>query len=105
MATPPDGRKIIRPLHLNGTGWKIGEPDFPAGRKPLHNLDKIAAAEGVTVFIVEGEKAADALTKRGAVATTSGGADSAGRADWSPLAGRTVILHSCDKSDISDKGA
>lgn len=88
----PDGRKIIRPLHLNGNGYKIGEPDFPNGKKPLYNLDKLAADDTAPVFIVEGEKAADALTKRGAIATTSGAADSAARADWSALAKRDCIL-------------
>lgn len=88
----PEGRKIIRPLWLNGSGYKIGEPDFPNGNKPLYNLDRIAADEQAPVFIVEGEKASDALSKRGAVATTSGGADSAHRADWSPLAGRVCLL-------------
>jgi hypothetical protein len=88
----PEGRKIIRPLYANGNGYKIGEPEFPAGAKPLYNLDKIAAEPNAVVFVVEGEKAADALTKRGALATTSGGADSAQRADWRALAERRCIL-------------
>ena len=88
----PEGRKIIRPLYLNGAGYKIGEPAFPGDRKPLYNLDRIAADPSAPVFVVEGEKAADALASIGAIATTSGSADSAQRADWSPLAGRTCIL-------------
>ena len=79
-------------MKLNGAGYTFGEPEFPAG-KPLYNLDRIAAADpAAPVWIVEGEKAADALTKLGAIATTSGGADSAGRADWSPLRGRECRL-------------
>lgn len=88
----PDGHKIIRPFHLNGAGWKFGEPEFPMGKKPLYNLDRIAADTDAAVWIVEGEKAADALMKYGAIATASGGADSAQRAEWSSLAGRTCIL-------------
>ena len=88
----PEGRKFIRPFQLNGNGYKIGEPDYPDGRKPIYNLDRIAANPDAPVHIVEGEKAADALTKLDAVATTSGGADSAGRADWTSLARRTCVL-------------
>jgi DNA primase len=44
------------------------------------------------VWVVEGEWCADALTKAGALAIASGAADSAGKADWRPLAGRHVII-------------
>ena len=89
--TAPDGRKVIRPMKLNGSGYTFGEPDFPSG-KPLYRLERIAADPAAPVWIVEGEKAADALTKIGAIATTSGGADSADRADWTPLRGRECRL-------------
>ena len=89
--TACEGRKIIRPLKLNGSGYVFGEPAFPNG-KPLYNLDRIAADQAAPVWITEGEKAADALTKLGAVATTSGGADSASKADWTPLRGRRCYL-------------
>jgi hypothetical protein len=87
-----DGEKWLRPMMVNGHGYELREPDFPAGRKPIYNLDKIAANTSAPVYVVEGEKAADALTKVGAIATTSGGAKSAGDADWTPLAGRRCIL-------------
>lgn len=87
----PDGRKVIRPFKQNGVGYVFGEPQFPSG-KPLYNLDGIAADVVAPVWIVEGEKAADALTKLGAIATTSGSAASANDAEWSPLAGRTCIV-------------
>lgn len=87
-----DGEKWIRPMMLNGHGYELREPDFPAGKKPLYNLDLIAAASSATVWIVEGEKAADALTKLGATATTSGSAKSATDADWSSLAGRDCCI-------------
>ena len=73
-------------MMLNGQGYELREPEF-AGKKPLYNLDRIAADAAAPVWIVEGEKAADALVKLGAVATTSGGASSAADADWSQLTG------------------
>ena len=32
----PDGRKVIRPFKLNGSGYVFGEPHFRNG-KPLYN--------------------------------------------------------------------
>jgi putative DNA primase/helicase len=87
----PDGRKIIRPFKLNGNGYAFGEPKFANG-KPLYGLHRVVKFPDSVVFVVEGEKAADSLTERGAVAVTSGSADSAATADWSPLRGREVIL-------------
>src|SRR5256885_886271 len=69
--TAAEGRKVIRPFKLNGTGYVLGEPNFAAGKKLLYNLDRIAANPTACVDIVEGEKAADALTEVGAIATTS----------------------------------
>lgn len=87
-----DGEKWIRPMRVNGHGYELGEPDFPTGKKPLYNLDRIAADAAATVWIVEGEKAADALTKLGVIATTSGSAKSAHDADWSVLAARKCVI-------------
>lgn len=89
----PDGRKIIRPIHVNGDGrCAIGEPRFGRGTKPLYRLPRIVEKSDGPVWIVEGEKDADALVRLGAVATTSGSATSDDAADWSPLAGRTCYL-------------
>ncbi|MBN8727437.1 MAG: AAA family ATPase [Xanthomonadales bacterium] len=79
-------------MHCNGAGYCIGEPPAPAG-KPLYRLPKLAAADpSLPVIVVEGEWAADALARIGVLVTTSSSADSAEAADWSPLAGRNVIL-------------
>jgi putative DNA primase/helicase len=86
-----DGAKWIRPMKLNGHGYELGEPAFPNG-KPLYNLDMVASQPDALVYVCEGEKAADALTRLGAVATTSGGAQSADQADWTPLARRRVRI-------------
>lgn len=84
-----DGRKWIRPMHLNGAGYVLGEPALPSG-KPLYRLQDLAARPADPVLVVEGELCADALAKLGLLATTSGSADSAETADWAPLAGREV---------------
>ena len=88
---PDTGEKWIRPMKLNGQGYVLGEPEFPSG-KPLYRLDELAARPADDVYVVEGETCSDALAKPGLLATTSGAADSAGKADWSILAGRTVTI-------------
>jgi putative DNA primase/helicase len=64
--------------------------------RPLFNLDKLASNPDAPVVVVEGEKCAEALEMiygRAVVATTSpGGAQAAGKADWTPLAGRRVLI-------------
>lgn len=85
------GDKWIRPMKLNGEGYALGEPDYPEG-KPLYRLRDLATRPDEPVVVCEGETCADALAKVGALATTSGAADSAGKADWTALAGRRVII-------------
>jgi 5S rRNA maturation endonuclease (ribonuclease M5) len=89
----PDGSKWIRPFSRDDAGnWtQLKEPTF-AGGKPLYNLQAIAREPDKPVFIVEGEKCANALNRLGLIATTSGGATSAKDANWQSLAGREVIL-------------
>ena len=89
---PVTGEKWIRPMHRNGCGFVLGEPKWN-GPKPIYNLHRIAkAAPDVACYIVEGEKAADALTRLGVLNTTSGGAESAGKTDWTPLKGRPCVI-------------
>ena len=85
----PTKGKWIRPLSFNGSKWELKEPHFPKG-KPLYRLNEIVSRSEKTVWIVEGEKCADALAKLGLLATTSGSATSAGGADWSSLSRRKV---------------
>lgn len=88
-----DGRKWLRPMHWNGSGYVTGEPPAPSEGKPLYRLPELLASDAAApVIVVEGEKAADALAKLGAVVTTSGGADSDDAADWTPLRGRSVTV-------------
>ncbi len=88
---PSTGEKWIRPMKLNGHGYELGEPKFD-GLKPLYALDIIAANPDALVWVVEGEQKADSLNRLGLVATTSGGATSAGSADWELLRGRQVRI-------------
>ena len=93
-----DGTKTYQPLTLFrdvATGalkWKWkgwGEP------RPLYGLDRLAARPEAPVLLCEGEKAADAAAELVAayVAVTSpNGGKSAGKADWSPLRGRHVVI-------------
>ena len=91
LNNPQTGEKAIRPMRLINKIYELKEPQFTNG-KPLYNLDLIAKYPNQTVFIVEGEKCADALVKLGLIATTSGGATSAKDANWQILAGRGVVL-------------
>ena len=83
----PEG-KDIRPVSRNGSGWQVAGMAEP---RPLYRLTDLAHAR--RVYVVEGEKAADAARSIGLVCTTSPhGAESAGKADWSPLVGRDVVI-------------
>jgi putative DNA primase/helicase len=81
--------KKIRPLWWDGTAWRWKAPPSP---RPLYWARRRADAE---VLIAEGEKAADAaatLFQDHAVCTWPSGCKAIGKADWSPLRGRTCLL-------------
>ncbi len=82
------GNKTIRPIHARDDGWALGDPD---GFLPLYRLDSLRLEE--TVYVVEGEKAADAGASIGLNVTTSAhGASSAAKSDWAPIASGSVVL-------------
>ena len=88
----PDGKQI-RPISLHvsgqGGGWVLGGMPAP---KPLYALREIIDSSEV-VYVCEGEKACDAARAIGLVATTSPhGAQSASKADWSVMRGRSVVI-------------
>ena len=84
-----DGKKSYRPLHEVEGGWLVGDPSGPL---PLYRLANLEGASD-PILLVEGEKCAEVLWGLGFPATTSAhGASSAGKADWSPLFGRSVVL-------------
>lgn len=91
----PDGTresKTFRPYcfrTIDGvTKWVGGAPDL----RPLYRLPEIALAS--TVVLCEGEGCADALTALGIPATSAmqGANAPIDKTDWSPLAGKTVII-------------
>jgi hypothetical protein len=102
-----DDRKEFRPVTYwrgaNGRGeWKV--KTWPAGARPLYGLDKLAANPNAIVLLVEGEKTADAVefgpladafkwdTPAVIGVTWPGGGKAIEHADFSPLAGREVVI-------------
>jgi hypothetical protein len=95
--------KLIRPASRNGSGWVLRGMPSPRQLYGLRRL--IAAPPGSRVYVTEGEKAADAVRACGLIATTSPhGAKSAGKADWSPLAGQDVVILP-DRDDAGERYA
>ena len=85
----PDGGKEFRPVARHKGKWKLGDP---AGPLPLYRLADLRDGQD-PVFVCEGEKAADAAASLDLTATTSAhGSSAAGKSDWSPLAGREVVI-------------
>lgn len=88
---PDTNEKWLRPMRREAAGFVLKEPEYLDG-KPLYRLHDLASRPDDAVIVVEGESCADELIKKGALATTSGAADSAEKADWSIMAGRTVLI-------------
>ena len=87
-----DGGKEVLPYCCGAGGWRWMAPPAP---RPLFGLDRLAARSDAPVLFTEGEKAADAaaeLFPRHACLTWQGGTNATGRADWTPLAGRSVAV-------------
>jgi len=92
-----EDQKDVLPLSRSGDGWTLQAMQPP---RPLYNLCALAA--GRRVYVCEGEKAADAAIACGLLATTSaGGSRAASRTDWSPLAGKDVVIVP-DNDDAGD---
>lgn len=92
-----DDRKTILPLTLwrSPTGalvWKCKHHPSP---RPLYNLDKLARWSSAPVIVVEGEKkveAAERLFPEHVATCSSGGSNAADKTDWSPCAGRDIVI-------------
>jgi putative DNA primase/helicase len=96
----PDGKKLF--VHRT---WLDGAWHFPSRRdpftsewpapRPLYRLPDLTDRPNATVIVCEGEKAADAAAELFPDHVTiawCGGAGGVNTADWSPLAGRSVVL-------------
>lgn len=88
--------KEFRPLFwgiLNGKlGWHWKAPK-PA--RPLYNLPKISERPEALAVVTEGENAADGAAKlfpEIIAISPMNGAKSPSAADWSPVAGRRVVI-------------
>lgn len=93
---PPGQKKQFVPHTLRRVDGRLRwyRAKWP-GKQPLYGLDRLAAQPAASVVITEGEKAADAAQKVFAdrvVITSPNGARAAKAADWSPLAGRQVMI-------------
>ncbi len=105
-----DAREDQRKEFMPVTWWRNGDdkaswkPKAWPGRRPLFGLDRLAARPDAIVLLVEGEKKVAAV-ERGPLAdafmwgkqsvvgiTWPGGAKALEQADFSPLAGRDVIV-------------
>ena len=83
-----DGSKTFRQVHVDGDAWLSGAGDQ---LWPLYLLDEIP--DDGDIFVHEGEKAADAGWRCGLQSTTSkGGSKALRQSDWTPLAGRNVVI-------------
>jgi hypothetical protein len=86
----PDGKKDVRPLSLHADGWRLEHLPEP---RPLYSVRAILSAPSSRVYVVEGEKCVHALSSLGLRGTTSSaGSNAASKSDWSPLAGREVVI-------------
>ena len=82
---PPTGKEY-RPWDVRARMWRAPDP------RPLYNLPAVSRSR--TVVLVEGEKCADALIAMGVCATTAmnGAKAPIDKTDWSPLAGKNVVI-------------
>lgn len=92
----PDGKKdkTYRPVMRGFDGlWYCKAMTEP---RPIYNLPYIReSGYDEPVIVCEGEKDCETFDARGLLATTSaGGAGAAKHTDWTPLAGRVVIISS-----------
>lgn len=84
------GKRILPVSRDSARRWANRAMPSP---RPLYRLPELLAANPDRVWIVEGEKSADAARSLGIVASTSsGGSNAAAKSDWSSLSGRDVVI-------------
>ena len=97
-----NGKKSVLPLSYGVEKDKNEAPHwafkaFQGTQRPLYNLQILQQNPSAKVIIVEGEKTANAanqlLNKHDMICLTwLGGVSATARTDWSPLAGREVVI-------------
>lgn len=91
-------KKDFRPLvyaKCNETGRQAWQWKQSKENRPLYGLDELAKRPSDLILLVEGEKAADAakqLFPAYVCMTWSGGSQALSKTDFTPLAGRTILL-------------
>ncbi len=86
------GCKDYRPIHRNGEGWLVSDPE---GKLPLYRLDELDLTR--RLHLCEGEKCADILRGLGLNATTwAHGASAIRKTDWSVLNGCPEVVYQHD---------
>ncbi len=80
--------KVIRPFSIRDGRWVCRAMEPP---RPLYRLRHLQGEN--TLWVAEGEKAAEVLRSLGLAATASaGGAKAAAKTDWSPVGGKTLVV-------------
>lgn len=85
-------RKVVLPYSWTGVRWHWRAMPAP---RPLYRLPELRESRERINIVVEGEKAADAcasLFPEACTTTWSGGCNAWRKTDWTPLAGRRVVL-------------
>ena len=90
-------RKQFFPCTLwrNEAGELVWRRKHPPAPRPLYRRNHLAQRRPEKVLVVEGEKTAAAAGNRFRdllVTTSSGGSEAADKTDWSPVAGREVVV-------------
>lgn len=84
-------RKKFTQFRWEGGEWRPGGIPKP---RPLYRLPELLASPSRQVLVFEGEKCVDAARSVLTIpcVTMAGGANAVSQSDWSPLAGRDVIV-------------
>lgn len=105
---PPGGQNVVpvTPCICRETGVMEWRMQGPTGNRPLYNLAELK--DQTHVLVLEGEKTTEAAKvifsaqPNTWATTTLGGAKSPHLVDWSPVAGRIVVIsHDYDASGIA----
>ncbi len=100
-----DGDKDVIPFFKqDGTRWQSG---YAGGLRPLFGLEIVADTNSdATIYLAEGEKAAQAAQQLGlSSATSPAGSNAAHKADWEPLARFQSVVILPDNDDTGRKYA
>ena len=88
-----DGTKLTPQVRYTDQGWTFMPFDEP---RPLYGVESVIENPNRQIFIVEGEKARDAIFKfvgdKVNVISWCGGTNGVSIADWSPVKGKKIVV-------------